>query len=245
MTVLTLVPLRTAADFADWFRPGAEYVLRVADGMGLETDGLPAVVDEAEAAMRDDRAGTDVSEPVARVVSSALLADAAFGPPFLEWTPLWYELALAGPTHYADWRLRRVAARYAETLDSVSVPRYSRPRDALVEGRPATAFVSGFTDRFAFASALLHVEWFAPVAREWGMSLPSGLVERTRRETVELYAGRRSMTDLSPDVRRFQRLLFTDETWVRDVDDRYGLDSTLFSVWERVLRRERERFAAE
>lgn len=245
MTVLTLVPLRTAADFADWFRPGAEYVLRVADGVGLDTDGLPAVVEEAEAAMRERRAGTDVSESVARVVSSALLADAAFGPPFLEWTPAWYELALTGPTRYADWRLRRIASRYAETLDCVSAPRFSRPRDVLVEGRPATDFVSGFADRFAFASALLHVEWFAPVAREWGLSLPSDLVERTRRETVELYVGRRSVADLSPDVRRFQRLLFTDETWVREVDDRYGLDSALFAAWERVLRRERRRFTPE
>lgn len=245
MTVLTLVPLRTSADFADWFRPGAEYTLRVADGLGLETEGLPDVVDEAEAAMRERRAGTDVSESVARVVSSALLADAAFGPPFLEWTPVWYELALAGPTRYADWRLRRIASRYAKTLEHVSAPRFSRPRDVLVAGRPATAFVSGFADRFAFASALLHVEWFAAVAREWGLSLPDGLVERTRRETVALYVGRRSVADLSPDVRRFQRLLFTDETWVREVDDRYGLDSVLFDAWERVLRRERERFASE
>lgn len=245
MTVLTLIPIRTAADFADWFRPGAEYVLRVADGMGLETDGLPEVVDEAEAAMRERRAGTDVSESVARVVSSALLADAAFGPPFLEWTPVWYELALVGPTRYADWRLRRIAARYATRLERVFAPRFSRPRDVLVEGRPATAFVSGFTDRFAFASALLHVEWFAAVAREWGLSPPSDLVERTRRETVGLYAGGRSVADLSPDVRRFQRLLFTDETWVREVDDRYELDSVLFAAWERVLRRERKRFASE
>jgi hypothetical protein len=241
VTVLALVPLRSPADFADWYRPGADYVRRVVDGMDFQSAGLADRFEAGEAALRGNE--TDVSPPVARTVAAELLADAAFGPPFLEWTPLWYELALTGPTHYAEHRLRRVAAQYAASVDSLTVPRASRPKDVLVRGRPATAHVSGFADRFAFADAVLHLEWFDYVASESGVDVPRELLDRTRRETVSVYVGDLDVADMSDDARRLQHLLFTDDEWVRAVDERYGLDSYLFGLWERVLTRERERFA--
>lgn len=242
MTVLPLVPLRTPADFADWYRPGADYVVRVAEGMGFPTGDFPALVDEAETAMRGNRTGYDVAVEVAQTIVADLLADAAFGGPFLEWTPLWYELALTGPTYFAGWRLKRVARKYADTLEHVSVPRFSRPQDVLYEGRPALNRVSGFADRFAFASAVIHLEWFDYVATECGLPVPPELISRTREETVAYYVGARPMEDLTPTVRRFQHLLFSDDVWVRDVNRRYDLDSALFDLWERILRRERQRF---
>jgi hypothetical protein len=242
VTVLELVPLHTPADFADWFRPGADYVVRVADGMGFPTGDLPALADEAEAAMRANRTGRDVAVEVARTIVADLLADAAYGPPFLEWTPLWYELSLTGPTYYAGWRLRRVARKYADTLDHVSVPRFSRPRDVLYEGRPAIQRVSGFADKFAFADAITHLEWFDYVATECGLPVPPELVARTREETVAYYVGEKEMEDLTPTVRRFQHLLFTDDVWAREVNRRYDINSALFRLWERICTRERRRF---
>jgi hypothetical protein len=242
VTVLALTTLRRPADFADWYRIGADYVIEVAEGVDLDLDGFPARVDEATAAMRAGR--TDVRPELARSIAADLYADAAFCEPYLEWTPLWYELALLGPVRYADARLRRVAGRYATGLGHVSVPQFSRPTDVLVGGRPAVASVSGFRDRFLFADAVLHLEWFVHVARESGIEVPETLVARTRRETVEWYAsGAGDPDELSPDVREFQRLLFTDDRWVRRIDAAYGLDSWLFSVWERILREERERLA--
>jgi hypothetical protein len=241
VTVLGLLRLRSPADFADWYRPGADYVLRVVEGMDLPADGLADRLDAGEDALRANE--TDVPDAVARTVAAELLADAAFGPPFLEWTPLWYELALTAPTHYSEYRLRRVAAQYAASLDTFTVPRASRPKDVLVRGRPATAGVSGFADTFAFADAVLHLEWFEYVADECGLDVPAGLIDRTMRETVRVYADGMAVEEMSPDARRLQHLLFTDDEWVRDVDDRYGLDSALFSLWARVLTRERERFA--
>jgi hypothetical protein len=242
VTVLALTTLRRPADFADWYRIGADYVIEVAEGLDLALDDFPARATEATDAMRAGR--TDVRPELARSIAADLYADAAFCEPYLEWTPLWYELALLGPVRYADARLRRVAGRYATGLGHVSVPQFSRPRDVLVGGRPAVASVSGFRDRFLFADALLHLEWFVHVARESGVAVPASLVARTREETVEWYAsGAEDPEELSPDVRAFQRLLFADDRWVRRIDEAYGLDSTLFSVWERLLREERERLA--
>ena len=192
--------------------------------------------------MRANRTGGDVAVEVARTIVADLLADAAFGPPFLEWTPLWYELALTGPTYYAEWRLKRVAREYARPLDHVSVPRFSRPRDVLYEGDPALERVSGFADRFAFADAIVHLEWFDYVATECGLPVPPELVRHTRAETVAYYVGEKEMDDLTPTVRRFQHLLFTDDVWAREVNRRYEMDSQLFTLWERILRRERQRF---
>ncbi|MGQ4554553.1 hypothetical protein [Halobellus sp. GM3] len=242
MSVLSLLRARSPADFTDWFRPGAEYVLRVADGMGFHTGDLSGFIDEAETSMRAGRTGADVAPVVNRLIAADLYADAAFGLPFLEWTPVWYELSLAAPTAYAAWRLRRVADQYAATIDHITVPQFSRPTDVVVRGRPATAFVSGFADRFAFADAVLHLEWFDYVATECGLGVPPGLIEETRAQTVGYYVGDLDIDDLDPDVRRFQYLLFTDDEWARAVDDAYGLNSSLFSLWERVCRRERERF---
>ena len=237
VTVLGLTRLRTPAAFADWYRFGAEYVRDVSVGMGFEGSGAVAGhVEDGVAAMRDGR--TAPPEPVARAVAADLLADAAFAAPFCEWMPTWYELALAGGNALAARRLRRVGRAYAAGLDEASEPRFSRPRDVLVRGRPATAYVSGFAERFVLADAVLHLEWYVHVASECGVSVPPDLVARTRRESVAYYAGERA--SLPPRVREFQRLLFADDEWVRRVDDAYGLDSALLSVWARLLERARE-----
>jgi hypothetical protein len=193
--------------------------------------------------MRADR--TDVDPGVARLVTADLLADATFAAPFTEWTPLWYELALAGPNAVATRRLTDVAREYAPAAGAVHAPRFSRPGDVLVDGQPAVdglgAGPRGFARRFALADAVLHLEWYVHVAREAGVEVPQSLVDRTRRESAAYWSGRRE--ELSPDVRRFQRLLFTDDEWVARIDEVYGLDSALLSVWERILRRAREDLA--
>ena len=240
MTVLSLLGLDSPADFADWYRVGAEYVLTVSEGMGFDTGSFATDAREATAAMRAGE--TDLAPRLARSVAADLLADAVFPDPFCEWMPLWYELALAPFNQAADYRLRGVAREYAEGIDHVRVPRFSRPRDVYVDGHSALDYVDGFVDQFVFADALLHLEWYDHVARESGIDVPASLVDRTREETVAYYTGQRAT--LSGDVRRFQELLFADDVWVHDIDEAYGLNSALFGVWERILRDERERLAA-
>jgi hypothetical protein len=239
VSLFRLLDVRSPPDFAPWFRFGAEYVRDVTDAMGFDAPPLDDRIEAGVAALgRDD---TDPDPAVARLVAADLFADAAFAAPFCEWTPLWYELSLAGLNAIAERRLRRLGTDYAAGVDHVTVPRFSRPADVLVDGRPATDAVSGFGDRFVFADAVLHLEWYVHVAREAGVAVPRDLVDRAREETVAHYAGRDAA--LSPRVREFQYHLFSDDEWVRRVDDAYGLDSWLFGVWERLLREERAALA--
>jgi hypothetical protein len=183
---------------------------------------------------------SSLSSAAARSVATTLVADGVFSEPYCEWMPLWYELALLGPVRYADWRLGRVARAVAAAADvTVSTPRFSRPRDVVVDGHPPLATVSGFRDRFVLAAALLHLEWFVHVAAADGIEVPGPLVARTRAESLSYYAGDRE--GLSPRVARFQAALFGDDAWVRRIDDVYELDSWLFGLWERLLRAERRR----
>ena len=237
MSVLSLLRLRTAADFADWYRIGAEYVDGVADAMGFDTADFVDYEAGVEA-MRDGRPPASVSPTIRRSIAADLLADAVFSEPFCEWLPLWYEVSLLGPVRYGEYRLRQVADPYCRGL-SVLVPRFSRPANAVVDGRPAPAHLTGFRERFVLADAILHLEWFVHVARESGIDVPQALVERTRRESLAYYTGHRE--SLSPQVQQFQAALFADDRWVREIDAVYGLDSTLFGVWERFLRAERKR----
>ncbi len=185
---------------------------------------------------------TGLGPNAARSVATTLLADGAFSEPFCEWMPPWYELGLIAPVRYADRRLRRVAGEVAAAAGvTATAPRFSRPRDVVVDGDPALAGVSGFRERFVCAAALLHLEWFVHVAVADGIEVPDGLVDRTREESMSYYAGDRDR--LSPDVRRFQRLLFTDDAWAARVDDAYGLDSRLFDWWARILREEGRRLS--
>ncbi len=194
------------------------------------------------AALRD--APEELSAAAARSVAATLLADGAFSEPYCEWLPTWYELGLIAPVRYGEWRLRRVATTVADDADvTVTAPRFSRPQDVVVGGEPALSTVSGFRDRFLLADSLLHVEWFVHVATADGIDVPTDLVERTREESLSYYAGKRER--LSPDVRRFQRLLFADDAWVRRVNERYELDSYLFGLWERLLSAERRRLASK
>ena len=237
MSVLSLLRLRTAADFADWYRIGAAYVSDVAGEMGFDT-GEFVDYEAGVAAMRDGRPPASVSPAVRRSIAADLLADAVFSEPFCEWLPLWYEVSLLGPVRYCEYRLRTVAEPYCDGL-SVSVPRFSRPANAVVDGRPAPAHLTGFRERFVLAAAILHLEWFVHVARESGIVVPQALVERTRRESLAYYTGHRE--SLSPQVQQFQAALFADDRWVREIDAVYGLNSALFGVWERFLRAERKR----
>ncbi|QZP36865.1 hypothetical protein [Halobaculum magnesiiphilum] len=268
MSLLRLCSARDVADFAEWYRAGAEYTDRVADGMGFDRDGADRigadpVAEPAEtvAALREGR--TDLSPAASRVVAATYLGDAAFGRPFLAYTPRWYRLALAGPVALAARRLRRVAAPFREGVDTAvdfdfgdgdrradasrtraREPEYTPPSglavgaDAVASVRDSGGF-EAFERSFVLADAVLHTEWFAHVADAAGIAVPEGLIERTVRESAAYYTGRRE--SLSPDVRRFQRLLFLDDAWVRDVDASYRLNSALFGVWERILGEERRR----
>ncbi|MFC7097665.1 hypothetical protein [Halobaculum marinum] len=269
MTVLRLLGARDAADFAEWYRAGAEYSDRVAEGMGFERtgvgpDGADPLANPAPVVTALRAGRTDLPPETARVVAATYLGDAEFGAPFLAYTPRWYRLALAGPVALATRRLRRVAEPFVRrvVLDGGSGgadasgqthrrggvppvgPVYSTPADLSV-GADAVAAVrdaggwSAFERSFLLADAVLHTEWFADVARSGGIRVPEELVERTVSESAAYYTGNRE--SLSPRVRRFQRHLFADDAWVRDVDASYRLNSALFGVWERILRRERRR----
>ena len=208
--------------------------------MGFE--GVDAIDgDQIAADLRKEP--SDLSPPAARSVAATLLADGRFSEPYCEWLPTWYELGLIAPVRYCEWRLRRVASEIADTASvTVTAPRFSRPRDVTVDGEPALARVSGFRERFLLADALLHLEWFEHAAAADGIEVPAALVEQTREESLSYYGGDRDR--LSEPVRQFQRLLFADDAWVRRVDERYGLDSSLFGLWERLLQAERERLAS-
>jgi hypothetical protein len=240
--------LRSPADFADWFRAGVEYTIRVARALDVDPAPLPIHRDRGVAAMRGNR--TDVSPALARTVGGVLLGDAAFGRPFLRWTPRWYRLLLAAPIALADRRLSKVAAPYADR-GGVDRPSFSTPdtvaagessSDTVAASDPLNLSELGFTDRFLLADAVLHVEWFRDVAAVCGLSVPEGLLDRTRRESVAVYTGQQA--SLSPAARRVQFALFGDDAWVRDVNATYRLNSTLLSVWEGILRRERRRLGA-
>lgn len=265
MTLLRLLAAHEVADFAEWFRAGAEYTDYVADGMGFDRAGIgpsgaDPLADPAPTVARLSRGETTLPRGVAPVVAATYLGDAEFGPPFLAYTPRWYRLALAGPVSLARRRLRRVAEPFVQQTatgglhatdggdltavrDSLS-PTFSHPSDLDVGATRVHAVrdaggVEAFRRSFVLADAVLHTEWFADVARAAGVDVPQTLVERTIRESAAYYTGERNA--LSPRVRRFQRLLFADDAWVRDVDTSYRLNSTLFGVWERVLREERRR----
>lgn len=249
MTLRPLLSLTSPADFADWFRAGTEYTLRVARALDVDPGPLPDHLERGTAAMRDDR--TDVSPSLARTIAAVLLGDAAFGRPFLRWTPAWYRALLAGPIALADRRLSRVATPYADranrgerTDDAVSRPSFSTPDEIRVGDDRLSTVVSelGFAERFLLADAVLHVEWFRDVAVACGLSVPEALLSETLRESAAVYADRRDA--LSPRARRVQFALFGDDAWVRDVNVSYRLNSTLLSVWEGILRRERRRLAA-
>lgn len=239
MTVARLLALDTPADAADWYAAGRAYTRRVAAGMGFP--GVDAVDGDAVAAALREDAST-LSDREAESVVGVLLGDAVYTEPFCAWMPTWYELALLPAAWLLRRRLRRIARTVASaTALTVSAPRFSRPRDALVDGRSPLAGVSEFRERFVLAAAVTHLEWFRHAAVADGIDLPAGFVSRARRETLDHYAGTRET--LSPRVRRFQRLLFSDGEWVRDVDAAYGLDSRLFGAWARLLDAERRRLA--
>lgn len=233
MSVLTLLGIRSPSDAAEWYRIGAEYVRDVSVGMGFDLDGFDQTTRTAHAALAANE--TDVPADAARSIAADLFADAVFSAPFNTWMPNWYRASLAAPVALLDRLLSRIATRYTCNLRHFSAPRFSAGSDVFVDGRPAHRHTEGFHATFALSAAILHLEWYAYVASESGIDVPDALVARCREESLQYYTG--NATSLSPDVRRFQRLLFRDAEWVARIDRAYGLESRLFSLWERQLAR--------
>lgn len=237
MTVARLRTLSSPADAADWYLAGRAYTRRVAAGMDFP--GADWIDGEATAAtLGADPAA--LSRREATSVVGVLLGDAVYSEPFCEWMPTWYELAVVPLARVLERRLRRIADQVATATGvTTTAPRFPRPRDVLVGGESPLDGVSSFRERFVLAAAVTHVEWFRHAATADGIDVPPGFLDRALRETIDRYAG--SRRTLSPRVRHFQQLLFSDETWVRDVDAAYGLDSWLFALWARLLGAERRR----
>ena len=233
MSVLNLLALRSPSDVADWYRIGAEYVRDVSVGMGFDLDGFDETTQTAHAALEADE--TDIPEDAARSIAADLFADAVFSAPFDTWMPGWYRASLAVPVALLDRLLRRIATPYTRNIRHFSAPRFSSGSDVFVDGTPAHRHVDGFHSQFVLAASILHLEWYAYVAGHSGIAVPDSLVARCRAESVRYYTG--TATSLSPDVRRFQRLLFRDAEWVAGIDRAYELESSVFSLWERHLGR--------
>lgn len=224
----------TPRDAAEYYRIGGEYVVDVARDMDWDHGGFEDVVARGYEAMRDgDR---DVDDRVARSIAAVLAGDADFYTAFIDWFPPYRVFARP-----LDWlfgrKLRRLAAGYVDADAGVAAwlrnypglldepSRYSRPGDLDVDGRPPTAYAESFGDRVVLADAVLHAEWFADVAGAVEVACDDDLVDRTVALSPAFFAGRTD--DLPEDVARFQRALFRDADWLRDVDRLYGLDSVI------------------
>jgi len=241
LTVFRLVlptVFRTPSEAADYFRFGAEYVVDVSREMGWDVGDLPGRIENAVGAMEDDV--TDVDDDVARLIAVVLAGDADFYHAFVRWFPWKYRVFVVASGLDAVFRrkLRRLAAVYVGDTDLgwrdwfdgypgiLDDPMGFSARDddhVLVDGRPAPWYVDGYESRTVLVDSVLHTEWYAHAARSSGVEVDDGLVERTVRESAPYFAG---VSDrLSDDVARFQRALFVDSDWLRDVDDAYDLDS--------------------
>lgn len=216
-TPARLALARHPSALADYYRYGAEYVRDVADAMGFEGAAIDATIERATTAMAANR--TDVPPAVARSIAAVVLGDANWWLPLGTWVPLRWA-ALSG---FRAWplfvNLRRVGNRYAAALETFEVPTFSTRWDVFVAGKPAVEHVSGYTERLVLADSLLHLEWFVAVADDHGVTVPDGLVEQTRRESLLYFTGHRD--DLSPAVKEFQYHLFADGEWIRRFAERY------------------------
>jgi hypothetical protein len=171
VTVLSLLSLRTPADFADWYRLGAQYVHGVADTMGFDLGRFSETYPRAVESLR---VGSDLAPRAARSVAADLLADATYAEPYREWMPLWYELGLLPFNRLAERRLRRAARTVASGADAGPVsapsagPRRVRRRPDRHRGRRGPRVRGAVRP----ADALPHLEWFVHVARESGVAVP-------------------------------------------------------------------------
>lgn len=247
MTAAKLVAPRALRDpegVAPYFRFGAEYVLEVADDMGWEHDGLDETTENAYEAMSDGR--TDVPDEEAKLIGAVLLADAEFWGPMGWWLPRGYALLMRGLSHALRRKLLRLAGVYTDTLkggfgefynayptvrESLGAPGFSRPSDHPVDGVSATEHIGGmsldaFARRTVLGDSVLHVEWYEYVAKEVGVEYDSELCERAIEESPAYFAG--VADELSDGVRELQRAMFTDDDWIRNFHDEYGLRSVLF-----------------
>ncbi len=227
MTVFRLLlpwTLDTPEKAARYMECGADYILEVSRMLDYPVGDLGERVDNAVEAMEDGE--TDVDDDVADVVATVLVGDAEFYTAFIDWFPLKYRV-FARPLEYTfNPRLHGVAAEYVGgdgVRDLRSEMEYSTAGDHIVDGEPAMSYVDGVGDRTVLADSVLHVEWYHDAASRLGVEVDTGLVERTLEESPRYFCGLDD--ELTEDVAAFQRALFRDSDWLRDVEAAYGLDS--------------------
>ena len=247
MTAAKLVGLRALSrpeDVAPYFRFGAEYLLEVAEEMGWECGTLDETVESAYESMR--KGETDVPEDEKKLIGAVLVADAEYWWPIGRWLPRGYALLMRGLSHALRRKLLKLAGIYTDTLETgfwefyhayptvrerLGTPEYANPPDHPVEGKPATAYVGGlslesFARRTILGDSVLHVQWYEYVAEEMGVGYDDDLCARAKKESPAYFAG--VSDELSDDVRELQRVMFTDDDWIRKFHKEYRLRSVLF-----------------
>ena len=236
--------LRRPEDVAPYFRFGADYLIQVAKEMGWEYGEVDETAERAYESMRDGK--TDVPEDEETLIYAVLVADAEYWWPIGRWLPRGYALLMRGLSHALRRKLLKLAGLYTGTLkkgfwefyhayptvrERLGTPGYSDPGDCTVEGKPATAYVGGlsldaFARRTVLGDSVLHVEWYEYVAEKTGVEYDANLCERAKEESPAYFAG---VTDeLGDDVRGLQRVMFTDDDWIREFHEEYSLRSVLF-----------------
>jgi hypothetical protein len=233
MSVFKLQNLQQPKDFALWFRHGAEYIERVANGMDYPLNGYPDLRKDACEAIKANE--QKPPEQTGRLVATVLVADADWAHPYPTYMPTWYT-AMTGLLlrHIVD-QLDRVSEMYAKYLSKQFTnfprPEYHTSNEVMLGNKQAIAYLDTVGERFRFADAILHIDWFEYAIRQSPINGPDKeFFDRARKESVAYFTGR--TRNLSDDIRNFQRLLFTDIDWIRQINYGYNLNSWLFDLWE-------------
>lgn len=233
--------LDTKQEKAEYLLADIDYLIEVCEAMNYD---YRDVKQRAESAAESIRKGETLEEEEARVVGAVYVGDAEWHNPWCTWIKNSYlrkiGLLSSGLAHH-KWM--RIAKKFYD-VDKLDVPYYSRPSDYSFEGRPALLHTDSKRNSLMMKTGILHTEWFTYVCDQLGIEYDRELVERSKQELVEYYAGFRH--ELSADVKKFQHHLFSNDVeWFKFINNELDVSSYFVQsaqeTYEECLKDELER----
>lgn len=217
---------------ARYFRDDVNYLVNVANDLGIDTSRVEKIAEEAEDAIRNNEEPSDEAK---KLIAAIFIGDAEWNEPLEEWLPGLYQKML----EFADSKVHRKwtdIARENGDLSMLDFPAYSTPRSLDIE-QDEKDF--DFVTSGMIAASVLHLEWWAYVAKEMDMDYDRSLVDRTREESLAYFTEGK---DMDQDIKNFQVSLFqNDVDWIDSVMSEYEFRSRLLGR----VRKELENVAEE
>lgn len=218
-------PLENDKDVRKYIAADIDFFINVSEDIDIETGNLVNLRDE----VLQKSSNEELSPRAQKITAAVLIGDAEWNESLEEWLTF----PLSKIIHFTDSKVHhnwtKTARDYGQP-NGLDLPVYSTPSTLEIDLEN-----SSYMNQNILAGLLMDLEWYSYIAEEMDITLPSGLVEKTRKETLDYFL---QDGEFSEDTGALQSsLAIRAADWIDEVKEEWKFRSFLLDYFSNKFRR--------